>query len=367
MKRVMAVPAHPVYSNAVVTASRGITSSSQASRQHLHLEFSPPTHLTLPRPSLSMDYYGRGYSSSGSVYSAMPGSLSPTSTPVTAATGKAMALPVQGGEVYPAAPVLQGFPGGGRVIASQQHQPVPVPDFYNNLMMTEIGTGNQLNTFPFHVTRILRDWLCRNLQHPYATLEEKEDLRRITGLSLHQINYWLTNARRRLVPRLLQHVNQDRVKRGLLPVTKSRCKNKCKWQRQRQSPDHLMPPQQTLSFTPAIQQSTIGGNSTPAQSVAMYSPPVSPERSVSSPVESRASPPIPGPGLINHGLNVAMPSGPFIISPANVVLLRPNNMRYAVPSSMSQSNMIRMRNPFQPIVPVPCPSDPPPLEKIRSV
>jgi hypothetical protein len=45
--------------------------------------------------------------------------------------------------------------------------------------------------------RILKGWLSTHHRHPYPTEEEKESLRRQTGLNKTQITNWLANARRR--------------------------------------------------------------------------------------------------------------------------------------------------------------------------
>jgi len=45
--------------------------------------------------------------------------------------------------------------------------------------------------------RILRGWLTTHYRHPYPTDEEKEALKRQTGLNKTQITNWLANARRR--------------------------------------------------------------------------------------------------------------------------------------------------------------------------
>lgn len=45
--------------------------------------------------------------------------------------------------------------------------------------------------------RILKNWLSSHNRHPYPSDEEKEALRRQTGLSKTQITNWLANARRR--------------------------------------------------------------------------------------------------------------------------------------------------------------------------
>ncbi|KAI9683783.1 MAG: hypothetical protein M1822_005973 [Bathelium mastoideum] len=55
-------------------------------------------------------------------------------------------------------------------------------------------TGNR---FPKAAVKTLRDWLEINSRHPYPTEEEKENLKKRTGLSGAQISNWLANARRR--------------------------------------------------------------------------------------------------------------------------------------------------------------------------
>ncbi len=45
--------------------------------------------------------------------------------------------------------------------------------------------------------RVLKTWLATHSQHPYPTAEEKDELKRQTGLKRSQISDWLANARRR--------------------------------------------------------------------------------------------------------------------------------------------------------------------------
>ncbi|KAI9710621.1 MAG: hypothetical protein M1812_007385 [Candelaria pacifica] len=45
--------------------------------------------------------------------------------------------------------------------------------------------------------RVLKTWLAAHHQHPYPTAEEKDELKRQTGLKRSQISNWLANARRR--------------------------------------------------------------------------------------------------------------------------------------------------------------------------
>lgn len=51
--------------------------------------------------------------------------------------------------------------------------------------------------FPKKALFILQDWLRTHKDHPYPSMESKERLRDITGLSIRQISDWFINARRR--------------------------------------------------------------------------------------------------------------------------------------------------------------------------
>lgn len=45
--------------------------------------------------------------------------------------------------------------------------------------------------------QIMMEWILARLDNPYPSKEEKEDLARLTGLSVSQVQYWFVNARRR--------------------------------------------------------------------------------------------------------------------------------------------------------------------------
>jgi len=57
----------------------------------------------------------------------------------------------------------------------------------------------------------MTDWLREHRDNPYPNDDEKEALIESTRLTMNQINYWFTNARRRLLPKwalqqqMLQH------------------------------------------------------------------------------------------------------------------------------------------------------------------
>lgn len=51
--------------------------------------------------------------------------------------------------------------------------------------------------FGREATKILKTWLAEHARHPYPTEDEKNELKRRTGLKRSQISNWLANARRR--------------------------------------------------------------------------------------------------------------------------------------------------------------------------
>src|SRR5277367_5145029 len=59
------------------------------------------------------------------------------------------------------------------------------------------SSGRPGARFSRETVRLLRNWLSVHHVHPYPTEEEKEDLKRKTGLTKLQITNWLANARRR--------------------------------------------------------------------------------------------------------------------------------------------------------------------------
>jgi len=48
---------------------------------------------------------------------------------------------------------------------------------------------------------LMTDWLRQHRDNPYPNDDEKEALIASTRLTMNQINYWFTNARRRLLPK----------------------------------------------------------------------------------------------------------------------------------------------------------------------
>lgn len=48
---------------------------------------------------------------------------------------------------------------------------------------------------------VMTNWLREHQAHPYPNDDEKEMFLNRTKLTINQINYWFTNARRRLLPK----------------------------------------------------------------------------------------------------------------------------------------------------------------------
>ncbi len=48
---------------------------------------------------------------------------------------------------------------------------------------------------------IMLEWLKEHQDKPYPNDDEKDMLIRRTKLTMSQINYWFTNARRRILPK----------------------------------------------------------------------------------------------------------------------------------------------------------------------
>ena len=63
----------------------------------------------------------------------------------------------------------------------------------------------------------MTDWLREHQDNPYPNDDEKEALIISTRLTINQINYWFTNARRRVLPKwaLQRHLDeQEKSRRG---------------------------------------------------------------------------------------------------------------------------------------------------------
>ena len=61
---------------------------------------------------------------------------------------------------------------------------------------------------PKEVIDVLTDWLAAHMDDPYPTEPDKVILMDLTGLNPRQINDWYINARRRVLPRLLEEAEE---------------------------------------------------------------------------------------------------------------------------------------------------------------
>ena len=67
---------------------------------------------------------------------------------------------------------------------------------------------------------MMLDWLREHQDNPYPNDDEKEMLIQQTGLTINQINYWFTNARRRILPKwTLQKYNEQQAQKRLAEKT----------------------------------------------------------------------------------------------------------------------------------------------------
>ena len=58
--------------------------------------------------------------------------------------------------------------------------------------------------FILQAVAIMLEWLRQHKDNPYPNDDEKAMLIKQTGLTINQINYWFTNARRRILPKWAQ-------------------------------------------------------------------------------------------------------------------------------------------------------------------
>jgi len=61
---------------------------------------------------------------------------------------------------------------------------------------------------PKAATKILKHWIYQHMSNPYPSEDEKEYLIEITGLTLKTLDYWFTNARRRILPKMVEHAKR---------------------------------------------------------------------------------------------------------------------------------------------------------------
>lgn len=79
------------------------------------------------------------------------------------------------------------------------HQDCDQPGQLDKSIADGLNRGHAL---PATAVDVLKGWLARHSKYPYPDSDEKKRLAQETGLTLLQVNYWFTNARRRYLPRM---------------------------------------------------------------------------------------------------------------------------------------------------------------------
>lgn len=74
------------------------------------------------------------------------------------------------------------------------------PDWVEEEQHVIISQSN--NSYSEYVTNTLRDWIFAHSKQPYPTEQEKIMLSQKTGLTIVQINNWMSNARRRILKKV---------------------------------------------------------------------------------------------------------------------------------------------------------------------
>ncbi|KAJ5068244.1 homeobox protein transcription factor [Anaeramoeba ignava] len=70
---------------------------------------------------------------------------------------------------------------------------------FNKKKIEKISLKKRRKNLPFQAKKILKEFFLENIENPYPSKNEKENLSEKTGLSIRQINTWFINARRRKV------------------------------------------------------------------------------------------------------------------------------------------------------------------------
>jgi hypothetical protein len=94
---------------------------------------------------------------------------------------------------------------------TQNHHPVPfapVPVCGGHQICCQ-ANFTVLVILIFQAVAIMMTWLHDHRKNPYPLEEEKELLLQQTKITINQLNYWFTNARRRIIPKwATQETNQ---------------------------------------------------------------------------------------------------------------------------------------------------------------
>lgn len=70
---------------------------------------------------------------------------------------------------------------------------------FNFSKRVEKSSPSSTSVYTKEVNYTLLTWLDQHTKHPYPTQEEKNQIVAATGLTITQINNWMSNARRRIL------------------------------------------------------------------------------------------------------------------------------------------------------------------------
>lgn len=83
------------------------------------------------------------------------------------------------------------------------------PKLASNASPSVKGGGGKRYATSATVQKLLKDWIFAHAFHPYPDEEEKKELCLQTGLTIHQLNNWFINARRRVLPAYLKSLEKE--------------------------------------------------------------------------------------------------------------------------------------------------------------
>ncbi|GAB1598168.1 uncharacterized protein DDB_G0283357-like [Argonauta hians] len=118
-------------------------------------------------------------------------------------------------------------------------------------------------SLPKEAVAIMLEWLRNHKDNPYPNDDEKAMLIKQTGLTINQINYWFTNARRRILPKWAQAQAQAQAQARSSTPTNTQHSVQTGQQQQHQPQTDLMSTtaKQQPPDSPVISSSTFIGSS----------------------------------------------------------------------------------------------------------
>ncbi|KAK6182572.1 hypothetical protein SNE40_010226 [Patella caerulea] len=109
------------------------------------------------------------------------------------------------GYVSPGMGKVLGMPGMGPSQYEMMKQMSDSGSTYSNSSgLINKAESKKHPSLPKEAVAMMLDWLRNHKDNPYPNDDEKAMLIKQTGLTINQINYWFTNARRRILPKWAQ-------------------------------------------------------------------------------------------------------------------------------------------------------------------